>query len=166
TEFQAGTIVAYLRSLASGGESDVALGDPARGREIFEGKGQCMNCHRVRGEGSRLGPNLSDIGTLRRPASLEQSLLDPSAEILPQNRIVRAVTKDGKTITGHLMNEDTFTVEVLDTHERLRLLQRSDLSEFTFVDQSPMPSYKGKLSKQELSDLLGYLASLKGVEIK
>lgn len=166
TEFQAGTIVAYLRSLATAGRSTTGLGDPVRGKAIFEGKGQCMNCHRVRGQGARLGPDLSDIGTLRRPAELEKSILDPDAEILPQNRTVRAVTKDGQTITGHLMNEDTFTVEVLDTHDRLRLLQRSNLSDFAFVDKSPMPSYQGKLNQQELGDLVGYLSSLKGVEIK
>src|SRR5262245_35260404 len=58
SEGQAGTIVAYLRSLAASGGLGVTLGDAARGRSIFEGKGRCNTCHSVNGVGSRVGPNL------------------------------------------------------------------------------------------------------------
>jgi putative heme-binding domain-containing protein len=163
TESQALTIVAYLRSMAASSNVAVAAGDPARGKEIFEGKGQCLTCHRVRTTGSRVGPDLTDIGMLRRTADLERSLVDPDAEVLAGNRYYRVVTKDGQTVTGRLMNEDTFSVQLLDTTEKLRSFKIADLREHAFVDKSPMPSYKDKLTPEELSDVIGYLTSLKGL---
>jgi putative heme-binding domain-containing protein len=165
TEFQAGTIVAYLRSLG-GASTEAAAGDAARGKSIFEGKGNCASCHRVRGNGSRLGPDLSDIGTLRRPAELQRSLVQPDAEILPQNRFVRAVAKDGTIISGRILNSDTYSVQILDSAEHLRSLNKSDLREFAYENKSPMPSYQGRLNAQELADVVAYLGTLKGVEIR
>jgi putative heme-binding domain-containing protein len=162
-EQQALTIVAYLRSLASSSNVTVTAGDPARGKEIFEGKGQCLNCHRVLTSGSRVGPDLTDIGVLRRPADLQKSLLDPDAEVLAANRYYRVVTKDGQTVTGRLLNEDTFSVQLLDTAEKLRSFKIAELREHGFVAKSPMPSYKDKLTAAELSDVIGYLTSLKGI---
>jgi putative heme-binding domain-containing protein len=160
-DFQAGTVVAYLRSMATAGRT-AGTGDAARGKAIFEGKGGCLACHRVNGNGSRVGPDLSDIGSLRRTVEIEQSLIDPNAEVLPQNRFYRAVTKDGETVTGTLLNIDTFTVQIRDSKDRLLSLPRSSLRQAGFVNESPMPSYKGKLDPQELADLVTYLASLKG----
>ena len=107
-------------------------GDAARGKAIFEGKGGCAGCHRVYGVGSRVGPDLSDIGALRRVAEIELSLLDPNAEVLPQNRYYRVVTKSGETVTGRLLNEDAFSIQMLDTKERLLSFQRTDLREAGF----------------------------------
>ena len=162
SESQALTIVAYLRSLASASNVAVTAGDPARGKEIFEGKGQCGNCHRVRSTGSRVGPDLTDIGTLRRTADLQRSLVDPDAEVLGPNRYYRVVTKDGETVTGRLLNEDTFSVQLLDTKEKLRSFKLTDLREHAFAAKSPMPSFKDKLTAAELADVIGYLTSLKG----
>jgi putative heme-binding domain-containing protein len=117
----------------------------------------------VKGNGSRLGPDLTDIGISRRSAQLERSLADPNAEILPQHRSFRVVTRDGTTITGRLLNQDAFTVQLMDSKERLRSFLKKDLKEFVFIDASPMPSYQGNLSAQELADVLSYLVSLKGI---
>jgi putative heme-binding domain-containing protein len=156
------TIVAYLRSMAASSNVAATAGDPVRGKEIFEGKGQCLNCHRVRTTGSRIGPDLTDIGMLRRTGELQTSLVDPDAEVLEANRYYRVVTKDGQTVTGRLLNEDTFSVQLLDTTEKLRSFKIADLREHEFVAKSPMPSYKDKLTSAELSDVIGYLTSLKG----
>jgi putative heme-binding domain-containing protein len=167
TDFQAGTIVAYLRSMAASVAVSASVpGDATRGKTIFEGKGQCMNCHRVKGKGSRLGPELTDIGANRRAVQLEESILDPDAEILPQNRFIRVVAKDGAATTGRLLNQDAYTIQLLDSRERLLTFQKSNLKEYAIVEQSPMPSYKGKLNTQELADVVTYLMSLKGVEAK
>ena len=145
---------------ASGGTP--AAGDAARGRTVFEGKGQCLSCHAVGGVGSRLAPSLTEIGSFRRVVEIRTSLVEPDAEIRPENRSVRAVTRDGATINGRLLNQDTFTLQLLDAQERLLLLEKSNLREFSVLKTSPMPSYRDKLSAQELADLVGYLASLRG----
>jgi len=162
-DFQAEIVVAYLRSLATSGRTVTGNGDAARGKALFEGKANCAGCHRVNGAGSRVGPDLSDIAALRRTVEIERSLLEPNEEVLPQNRMYRAVTKKGEAITGRLLNLDTFTVQILDSKERLLSLQRSDLRESGFVKDSTMPSYRDKLSSQELADIVAYLVTLKGV---
>lgn len=159
SDHQAGTVVAYLRSMAAAGR--VKSGDPSRGKQIFSAQG-CAGCHRVNGDGSRTGPDLTEIGLARRSVELERSIADPKRDALLQNRSYRVVTRDGQAITGRLLNQDSFTVQLLDSKERLRSLQRSNLREWGFVDGSPMPSYRGKLSQGELDDLVAYLVSLKG----
>ena len=143
---------------------DASPGNAARGELIFEGKGACLSCHRVAGEGSRLGPNLTELAKLNRTSEeLEKSLLEPNAEIDPQNRFYRVVTPDGTTITGRLLNHDTFSVQLIDSKEQLRAFQKSELREYGFVKSSLMPSYRGKLTSDELKDLIAYLSSLKGI---
>jgi putative heme-binding domain-containing protein len=164
-EHQITALIAYLRSMAASvAGNTVTLGDAARGKTIVEGKGACLNCHRVNGKGSYLGPDLTDIGVTRRAAQLERSILEPDAEILPQNRFFRVVTRDGATITGKLLNLDTFTVQLMDSNERLRSFLKVNLKEFDFVGKSPMPSLQGKLSPAEVADVVAYLVTLKGVD--
>jgi putative heme-binding domain-containing protein len=156
---QASKLVAYLRSLAAGKKAVVAA-DAARGKLLFDGKGGCASCHRINGVGSRVGPDLSRIGQQRRAAELETSLLDPASDVQPRNRFYRVVLRDGTAVTGRLLSHDTFTVQLIDTKEQLRSFVKTDLREHGFAE-SPMPSYRGKLSPQEIADLVGYLASLK-----
>jgi putative heme-binding domain-containing protein len=155
-------IIAYLRNMRDFEAKAVVVGDTGRGRALFEGKGACATCHRVNGAGSRTGPNLSQIGSVRPAGALEQSLLDPNGSMLPLNRSVRAVTKDGKVITGRRLNEDTYTVVLIDQQERLVSLMKPDLQEYTVLKTSPMPSYTDRLTSGELADVLAYLLSLKG----
>jgi cytochrome c oxidase cbb3-type subunit 3 len=161
SEAQATKIVAYLRSVAESRKSVAVAGDAARGKAIFDGKGACTTCHRANGIGSRVGPDLSRVGQLRRTIELEQSLLDPAAEVLPANRFYRVTTKDGVSVTGRLLNHDTFTVQILDSKEQLRSFVKTDLKEHGFVP-TPMPSYKDRLDPQETADVVSYLVSLKG----
>jgi putative heme-binding domain-containing protein len=161
SEVQAVKIVAYLRSVAAARPSASATGDAARGKTIFDGKGACSTCHRVNGNGSRLGPDLSRVGQLRRTIELEQSLLDPDREVLPANRFYRVTMRDGTTVTGRLLNHDTFTVQMLDSKEQLRSFVKADLREHGFAP-TPMPSYKAQFNSQETADVVSYLVSLKG----
>ncbi len=159
---QAEQIVAYLRSLAATKRSTSAAGDIARGKTLFEGKGACTSCHRIDLTGARLGPDLSNVGQLRRAVEIETSLLEPNKDIVYTSRPYRVVTKDGATVTGRLLNLDTFTVQMLDSKEQLRSFEKTSLRDFGFVDASPMPSYKDKFTPQELADVVSYLVSLKG----
>jgi cytochrome c oxidase cbb3-type subunit 3 len=160
SEAQAAAIVQYLRTKAL--RAAASAGNAANGRAIFTGKGNCTTCHRVNGHGSRLGPDLSEIGRLRHSTDIERAIVEPDLLIVPSNRFIRLVTRDGATITGRMLNQDAFTVQLLDSKEQLRSLMRADLKEFTFIDKSPMPSYSGKLSPAEITDLVSYLVSLQG----
>ncbi|PWT79747.1 MAG: hypothetical protein C5B57_13390 [Blastocatellia bacterium] len=161
---QAGQIVAYLRSLAITAENAAVPGDGKRGKALFEGKGQCLSCHRVNGNGSRLGPDLSDIGQFRRAADVERAIVQPPGEVRPQNRGVRVVTRDGATITGKLLNHDTYTVLLIDSMEQLRSFLKSNLREFAVIEPPAMPPFRNKMSADEVADLVRYLVSLKGVQ--
>ena len=138
-------------------------GTEAAGATIVAGKGKCQTCHRIQGTGSRLGPDLTDIGAIRSLEQLETSLLDPDSEILPENRFYRVVTRDGTSITGRLLNLDTYQVLMRDAKDQLRTFQKGELREHGFVERSPMPSFRSTLSRQELADVIAYLGTLKGV---
>ena len=155
-------ITAYLRNMNSLDTANVKGGDASRGRAIFEGKGGCAACHRVGRVGSRVAPNLSDIGSQRSPGSSQRSLVDPSSQMMPINRPVRLVKKDGTVVNGRRLNEDTYSIQVIDDKERLHSILKADIKEFTISKTSLMPSYKDTLNSTEIADLLGYLLSLKG----
>lgn len=156
-------VIAYLRNMNTFDPASVKAGDARRGQAVFEGKGRCATCHRVNGQGPRSAPDLSDVGSVRSAGSLQRSLLDPSSQMMPINRPVRAVTKDGKVINGRRLNEDTYTVQLIDDQEHLLSLSKADLREYTILATSPMPSFKNSLSADELSDVVTYLLSLKGL---
>jgi putative heme-binding domain-containing protein len=161
-EEQVQRLVAFLRSNAAQKPATGKSGDPARGKALFEGKGECTDCHRVGTLGSRTGPDLTRIGTERRALDIEQSLLDPKAEVQASNRLVRLVTIDGKEVKGRLLNHDTYTVQLIDWDEHLRSFNKADLRELAF-EPTPMPSFKKKLSAQQIADLVAYLTSLRGL---
>jgi putative heme-binding domain-containing protein len=156
-------LIAFIRAGFDVSGTAVKVGHAGRGQAVYEGKGQCGSCHRVNGKGPRLAPDLSDIGAIRTPSALQRSLLDPTAAMLPINRPVRAVTRDGRTIRGRRLNEDTFTVQLIDDKEQLVSLSKTDLREFELAKTSPMPSYATKLTADEQADLLAYLLTLKGL---
>jgi putative heme-binding domain-containing protein len=156
---QANQIVGYLRSRAM--PVDVtAGGDVTRGRALFAGDGQCLTCHRVQGEGSRRGPDLSRIGVLRTSDQLARSLLDPDAEVQPNNRTYAVETRNGHAVSGRLLNQDAFSVQLLTDEEALRSFQKADLVRSGFIP-SPMPSMRGKWDDQQVADVVRYLVSLR-----
>jgi putative heme-binding domain-containing protein len=162
SEGEARRILAYLRSTAAAAASSLPPGgDAGRGKAVFEGA--CATCHRVGASGSRLGPDLTDVGALRTPAELERSILDPGASVLPQHRFYRVVTRAGATVTGRLLQQDTFSVQLIDEREQLRSFSKADLREHGLIKTSPMPSYRGRLTSGEVADLVTYLFSLKGI---
>ena len=168
TDQQAATVVAYIRNMSTlraGAAPNVlrGVGDAARGKALFDGKGQCATCHRVNGRGSRMGPDLSEVGATRPLPELHQALLDPNATMRAGNRPYRAVTKDGTTVQGRLFNQDTFSVQLIDASEKLVSLPRANLRESGFIKTSPMPAAEGRLTLQEVDDLVGYLVTLKGL---
>lgn len=155
-------VIAFIRAGFDPEGVAVRIGDPVRGKALFEGEGQCADCHRVRGVGPRTAPDLSNIGAIRTPASLQRNILDPATALLPINRPVRLVTRNEETIVGRRLNEDTYTVQIIDSQERLRSLKKSDLVSYEISDEpSKQPT---TMSSDEVADVIGYLLTLRGLE--
>jgi len=104
------------------------------------------------------------VGTIRGADFLWRKLQDPTATLRPIDRPVHIVLKTGRVIDGRRLNEDTYSVQLIDTQERLLSIMKSDIKEFTISRTSPMPSYKDKFTPQELADLIAYVGSLRGAE--
>lgn len=155
-------LIAFIRSGFDLEAMAGPQGDPVRGRAIFEGKGACLRCHRVEARGRDLAPDLTAIGRGRNASAIQRSLVDPSGSMIPINRPVRAVTRDGQVITGRRLNEDSYTVQIMSDDGRLVSLVKAELRQWSVGTTSPMPSYKDTLTPGELLDLVAYVASLKG----
>jgi len=155
-------IVAFIRAGFDPASSAVRVGDAARGRELFYAKAECAGCHRVNGSGPRVAPDLSDIGAIRTLAALQRALLTPEDSLLPIHRPVSIVTNDGRRFAGRRLNEDTYTVQIIDEQENLVSLKKEDLRELSVDTTGKMPSYAQRLTADELADVIAYLVSLKG----
>lgn len=155
-------IVAYIRAGFDPDGESVRIGDPIRGKILFEGRGECTTCHRVNGVGPRTAPDLSSIGLTRSPASLQLNITDPAAALLPINRPVRIVTLNEETITGRRLNEDTYSVQLIDTNGQLRSIQKSNIATFE-ISETPSKG-PSTLSSDEVADVVGYLLTLRGLQ--
>ena len=157
------SIVAFIRAGFDPASAAVRVGDAARGHALFLGKAECASCHRVNGAGPRLAPDLSDIGAIRTLAALQRALLTPTEALLPIHRPVRVVLKNGRTLRGRRLNEDTYSIQLVDEQEDLHSLAKADVREIVVDTRSLMPSYTDRLTQDELADVIAYLVSLKGL---
>jgi alcohol dehydrogenase (cytochrome c) len=168
-------IIAFLRSINATAKP-AAAGNASAGARIFWEQGGCATCHMVNGRGGRLGPDLSRVGASRSASYLADSIRDPNKDLSaglsdPNNHYgvplvydtVTVVTKDGQSITGVAKNEDAFSIQLMDSREELHLWLTSDLKSVAHQRQSLMPAYSpGVISDHQLSDLVAYLAGLRG----
>jgi putative heme-binding domain-containing protein len=157
----ASALTAAVPAARRGDQNETPAGDAERGKALVESSG-CLDCHRIDERGSRLGPNLSRIGGRRTPVRLRQALVAPDEEVVPDNRFVRIVTKEGTTVTGKLLNQDAISVQLMNPKEELKTYLRANLREYTIIDKGLMPSVEGKLNAQQVADIVSYLSSLKG----
>src|SRR5437899_5758809 len=163
-------IVSYLRSLQQ--PPAAATGNPERGETLFFGAARCGSCHISKGRGGRLGPELSTVGSARPRAYLVESIRQPARHLTENHGFgdsvslrydtVTAVTADGRTIVGVPMNEDTFTLQLMDASERIHSLDKKALKSVRHENRSLMPAYDAaKLPVADLDNLVAYLQSLR-----
>jgi len=152
---------AYVRSLGKIPLKPVP-GNPAHGAEIYRGKGNCVTCHSIKGDGGISALDLAGIGGSRSAAYLRESLVDPGASVPEGYLLVTVATKNGKNVTGVGAEEDSFSIQIRDNAGRSHSFWKHEIAQIDKQrGKSPMPSYKGQLSDDELTDLVAYLASLK-----
>jgi putative heme-binding domain-containing protein len=161
-------VVTYIRSVEKK-VSAAETGDAAHGKELFYGATACGTCHMVNGKGGRLGPDLSSVGSSRSFEALVESMRNPSKRLaqgiseplkdFPQEyETVTVVTAEGTKLQGVVLNEDSFTVQMLDTREQLHAFEKSKLRSYEKTRESLMPAYDAKaLPDNDLKDLIAFL---------
>lgn len=154
-------LVSYIGSLRYDPSSVDLAGDADAGRELFNGRGECSSCHMVNGLGGRMGPDLSRIGENQRPEDLLDALVDPNADVDPRWWTLRVTGPDGETREGFRMNEDSFSLRIMDADEELWSFPKNRIQSYDRIEESTMPSYDQRLSEDELDDLVAYLFSLR-----
>lgn len=160
-------LVAYLKALGTAstagptGSTNGARGSAAQGEATFWST--CGSCHRVGQRGGRLGPDLTRIGVTQAADVLRTAIRRASAAITPGYQSVTLVTTSGTTVRGLRKGEDAFSVQILDTRERLQGYRKADLASVARDPQSLMPDYgPDRLPDASLDDVVAFLTSLKG----
>lgn len=161
-------VITYIRSVEVK-NAGVVAGNAAHGRELFYGSAGCSTCHMIAGKGGRLGPELTSAGTARSTNYLKESVREPNKrlaqgiseamkEFSQEYETVNVVTQDGKAFQGVVLNEDSFTVQMLDVREQLHSFEKTQLKSFEISRNSLMPAYDSKtLSDKDLDDLIAFL---------
>ena len=164
-------IITYIRSQEVKAPAQAA-GNAAHGKDLFYGDANCSLCHMVEGKGGRLGPELTAVGGSRTHAAIIESVRDPSRRLawglteatkeFPQEyESVTVMTADRKEIKGVTLNEDNFSVQIIDTSEQIHLLDKSKLLSFQKKRESAMPKYTvDTLSDKDLEDIVAYLVGV------
>jgi putative heme-binding domain-containing protein len=156
-------ILAYLRTLAAAVKVEPPRGNAANGQQIYQAN--CAGCHRVNGVGGRLGPDLSRIGAARSREVLELRIRGAVEGFLPGYEPVTVTPQAGQAIAGVKKNEDLFSVQIMDTRERIQGYDKSSLKEMQNNPRSAMPPFgSNRISDSELDDLIRYLQTLRGFD--
>jgi cytochrome c oxidase cbb3-type subunit III len=158
-------LTAFIRALTGPANESPAPGNPAAGEKIFWGtKAACSDCHAILGRGSRMGPDLSDIGGSRPLGLIREALVPPKDDpsrnyALGGKEGVTVTMKNGTVIKGIARNRSNYSLQVVDTKGELHLIQMTDVKELAILDRSLMPDdYATRLSTEEMRDLLAFLA--------
>ena len=150
-------IVSYLRSLAAKSGNAQVKGNIESGARLFTEKG-CVNCH----DAVAHAPDLRQSTAGRSLAEIRSSILDPHAHVPSEYWRVVARLRSGSTAEGTRLNEDTHSIQLRDRSGKLVSLDKAELEDWKLIRESPIPSYKGRLTDAELDDLLAWLLSVRG----
>jgi putative heme-binding domain-containing protein len=172
TEMPAGTrmfdheawqILAYLRTLAASAPTDPPRGNAENGRRIF--RANCASCHRVNGVGGRLGPDLSRVGAARTRDLIVRQIRGATEDFRPGYEPVTLTLPNGQPIHGVKKNEDMFSVQIMDTRERIQGYEKDRMRSVVNDTKSAMPAYgPDRMSESDLDDLVRYLLTLRGFD--
>src|SRR5260370_12872784 len=171
TEEEVWQVISYIRSVQAKAPAQI-VGNAGHGKEIFYGSAACSTCHMIQGKGGRLGPDLSTTGSARSTEYLVESARNPSRrlaqgiseamkEFSQEYETVTVVTVDGTKFVGVVLNEDHFTLQMMDTREQLHLFEKEKLRSYEKSRESLTPAYGQKsLSDKDLQDVIAYLLAV------
>lgn len=168
TEEEIWQVISYIRSVQVKAPAQ-PVGNAAHGKELFYGGTACSTCHMIQGKGGRLGPDLTTTGSARATEYLVESVRNPSRrlaqgiseamkEFSQEYETVTVETADGTKYKGVVLNEDHFTLQMMDTSQQLHLFEKDKLRSLAKSRESLMPAYDAKsLSDNDLQDIVAYL---------
>jgi cytochrome c oxidase cbb3-type subunit 3 len=171
TEEEIWQVISYIRSVQAKAPAQ-AVGNARHGKELFYGSGACGTCHMVQGKGGRLGPDLTGTGSARSTDYIVDSVRNPNRrlaqgiseamkEFSQEYETVTVVDAGGQKFQGVVLNEDNFTLQMLDTREQLHLFEKDKLRSFEKTRESLMPAYDPKmLPEKDLQDIVAYLLAV------
>jgi len=171
TEEEIWQVISYIRSVQAKAPAQI-VGNAVQGKELFYGSAGCSTCHMIQGKGGRLGPDLSTTGSARSTDYLVESVRNPSRrlaqgiseamkEFSQEYETVTVVTADGTKFMGVVLNEDHFTLQMMDTREQLHLFEKDKLRSYEKSRESLMPTSDQKtLSDKDLQDVIAYLLAV------
>ena len=164
-------IVTYIHALRGTAIDSPLPGDVAHGEQVFWGKGRCGSCHMLAGKGGLTAPDLSNIAGMRKASSISDALTKPQHHVYgsggahlqtlyPMDSYlpVFVTTPDGKTVDGVLLNEDSYSVQMIGNDNQLHLFDRSKLLRVVVEPRSLMPTdYDKRLTTDEFKNLMAFL---------
>lgn len=160
---EAWQILAYLRTLAASAPTDVPKGNAENGQRIF--RANCVGCHRVNGTGGRLGPDLSRVGAARTRDLMVRQIRGATEDFRPGYEPVTLTPANGQPVHGVKKNEDLFSVQIMDSRERIQGYVKDQMKSVTDDTKSAMPAYgPDRLNESDLDDLIRYLQTLRGFD--
>ena len=164
-------IITYIRSVEMKAPAK-PIGNAEHGKQLFYGEANCSLCHTVAGKGGRVGPEITSVGGSRTREAIIDSVRNPSRRLawgltestkeFPQEyETVTVVTADGTEIKGVALNDDNFSVQMMDASEQIHLLDKDKLRSFKKSRESMMPVYTPDLlSNKDLDDIVAYLITV------
>jgi cytochrome c oxidase cbb3-type subunit III len=164
-------IVTYIHALRGTAIDNPLPGDVAHGEAVFWGKGQCGTCHMMAGKGGLTAPDLSNIAGVRKASSIVDALTKVqhrvygsggahlrTLPVMDSYLPVYVTTADGKTIDGVLLNEDSYSLQMIGNDQQLHLFDKSKLRKVAVEPRSLMPTdYDKRLTPDEFKDLMAFL---------
>ena len=153
-----------IEDFQSGLDAGLQGRSPEIGAKLFK-EATCAGCHRIKGEGGKVGPELTDVfkrwkgdrrGVLRE-------IFDPSHRIEPKYQVQVVLTTDGLPLTGIVTAEDKDSISLLINPEAPKptVIPREKIEEMVKSSKSMMPkALLDRFTKDEVLEILAYLEGL------
>ena len=133
-----------------------------RGAEMFAAAG-CVACHNVQGQGGRIGADLSKVGEEYPGIELLRQIIDPSAKIKEEYRVMAVFLKNDDKFRGMIVKKDGDSIQLVENlaePDKTVTIKKADISRVVPSDVSPMPTgLLVTLSKEEILDLVAFVAA-------
>jgi quinoprotein glucose dehydrogenase len=141
----------------------LAGGNAQRGEAIFREKTAvaCLRCHKVKGHGGEVGPDLSDIGKRQQREYLLEAIVAPSKQLAKGFESVVVALSDGRVFNGVLRGETDDSLELITTEGVRHRIAKADIDERSTGISAMPEKLTDQLTKSELRDLIEFLAALK-----